>query len=456
MPFARVMKFGGAALCDGPAIQRACQIIQTRGGARPLVVVSAHQGVTDMLDTIARSAAEGHVEGDRVRIRHRSILHQLGLEPDLLDRYFIELYAVLEEVRRRGRLAPGELDHILAMGERMSARVVAHALKAAGLRATPVDAYDVGLVTDSNHGDARPLPGQGDKIRAALEQVAGIPVVTGFLARDARGNLTTMGRNGSDLTAALLAEAVGAAELQLWKTVSGMMTADPDLVPEARTVERLGLAEAAEYAFHGAEVVYGAALAPVQRANVSVRILDARTPSDAGTVLEAASRPVGAVGLAARRRLLRLEVAIGPLEPRGACLADLFALMARHQIEPGLVSTAGDRAVVHVAPCLGLEALVAALGRRARVERDISLVAVVGRDLGADGVLAARAMAALANAGVAVHEACVGARVSSQAFVVAEAQLERAARALHAELFPAPAARPPASTPVPLASTARA
>lgn len=429
------MKFGGAALCDGPAVQRACRIVQSHGGARPLVVVSAHQGVTDMLDTIARSAAEGHVEGDRVRIRHRTILHQLGLDPELLNRYFVELYALLDEVRRRGKLLPGELDHILAAGERMSARVVAHTLKQMGLRATPVDAYDIGLVTDSNFGDARPVAGQGDRIRAALEQVAGIPVVTGFLARDARGNLTTMGRNGSDLTAALLAEAVGAGELQLWKAVSGMMTADPAIVPDARTVERLGLVEAAEYAFHGAEVLYGAALAPVQRANVVVRILDVRAPQSAGTVLEMNSRSNGLVGLAARKRVLRLDVAIGALEPRAACMADLFALMDKHKVEPGLVSASGDRVSVYVASGHGLEGLVAALGRRARLVRDLAIVALVGRAAGDDAELAARASERLQAEHVPVLEAFVGARPGSQAYVVPEDQLERAANALHAALL---------------------
>lgn len=429
------MKFGGAALCDGPAVQRACRIIQSHGGARPLVVVSAHQGVTDMLDTIARSAAEGHVEGDRVRIRHRTILHQLGLDPELLNRYFVELYALLDEVRRRGQLLPGELDHILAAGERMSARVVSHTLKQMGLRATPVDAYDIGLVTDSNFGDARPVAGQGERIRGALEQVTGIPVVTGFLARDTRGNLTTMGRNGSDLTAALLAEAVGAGELQLWKAVSGMMTADPAIVPEARTVERLGLVEAAEYAFHGAEVLYGAALAPVQRANVVVRILDVRAPQAAGTVLEMNSRTNGLVGLAARKRVHRLDVAIGALEPRAACMADLYTLMDKHKVEPGLVSASGDRVSVYVAPGHGLEGLVAALGRRARLTRDLSLLALIGRAAGDDAELAARAWDRLQAEQVPVLEAFVGARPGSQAYIVHEDHLERAANALHAALL---------------------
>ena len=140
MSFDKVLKFGGAGLADGPAVLRACQIVQTHGGARPVVVVSAHQGVTDLLDTVTRSALEGHLEGDRVRIRHRTLLRQLSLDPDLLDRYFTELFGLLAEIRVRKRLLEGQHDHLLSFGERMSARIVAHTLKGMGLRATPIDA----------------------------------------------------------------------------------------------------------------------------------------------------------------------------------------------------------------------------------------------------------------------------------------------------------------------------
>jgi aspartate kinase len=435
MPFDRVLKFGGAALADGPGVQRACKIVAERGGARPIVVVSAHQGVTDLLDTVGRSALEGHLEGDRIRIRHRTLLRQLDLEPDLLDRYFTELFGLLAEMQVRRRLLTGQHDHLLSFGERMSARIVAHALRKAGLRATPIDAWDLGLTTDSNHGDARPLPEGTAQIRAALEQVTGIPVVTGFLAKDARGNLTTMGRNGSDLTAALVAEAVGANEVQLWKAVGGMMTADPEIVADARVVESLGFQEATEYAFHGAEVLYGPALAPVQRGGITVRILDVNDPGARGTVLGARTSGEGPVGIAARRNVLRLDLAIGASELRAPRVAELFGVLARHKFEPGVVSTAGDRISVLVNPCDGVENAVAELGRRVSVTRDLALTAVIGRDVGCDTTLAARAMELLTAERVAIQEAFLGTRAPSQVFVVAAGDLERAVRALHAGLL---------------------
>ena len=114
MRYERVLKFGGAALADGPGVLRACQIVAKYGGERPLVVVSAHHGVTSLLETVARSAAEGHLEADRVRIRHRSLLAQLALDSELLDRYFHELFTLLSEIRSRGKLLERERDLALS------------------------------------------------------------------------------------------------------------------------------------------------------------------------------------------------------------------------------------------------------------------------------------------------------------------------------------------------------
>jgi len=309
------------------------------------------------------------------------------------------------------------------------------------VRATPIDAWDLGITTDSNFGDARPLPEGTSGVRAALEQVSGIPVVTGFLAKDTRGNLTTMGRNGSDLTAALIAEAVGAGELQLWKAVGGMMTADPAIVPDARVIERLGFQEALEYAFHGAEVLYGPALAPVQRAGVTVRVLNVNDMDAPGTVLETTTRGEGPVGIAARKHVYRLDLGIGPADQRAPRVSELFTILARHRVEPGVISTSGERVSVLVTPGPGLDAAVAELGRKVRVERNLALLAVIGRSLGCDAALSARALELLQEERVDVIEAFAGSRQPSQIFVVPSADLEKSVRALHAGLLRPQSAR---------------
>lgn len=425
MSFRKVMKFGGAALADGPAVERACRIVRDRGGERPIVVVSAHQGVTNLLDSVARAAARGAVEGDRVRIRHKGLLRQLGLDAELLNRYFAELASLLEGIRIRGRLLPGERDLVLSFGERMSARVVAHALKRAGLYATPVDAFDLGLTTDSNHGAARPLPGSGVAVRASLRQIPGIPVVTGFLAQDRLGNLTTLGRNGSDLTASLVAEAVGAGELELWKAVGGMMTADPALVPDARVIERLSFEEARELASHGAEVLHPEALHPARRAGIRVRILDVADAAAPGTLLVPDREETGPVGIAARRRLLRITL---PMDEFVSLAGRLAGILARHAVEPAAFWGCGARIELLLVPGPTTDGLLADIGRSAIVEKDLALVAVVGRP-------AAGALEALAGLGVTVREASIGPDRASQVFLVHAEDLVRAVRGLHATLL---------------------
>ncbi len=435
------MKFGGAALADGPAVERAGRIVRDLGGERPVVVVSAHQGVTSLLDSVAHAAAMGQVEGDRIRIRHRSLLRQLGLDSELLNRYFAELASLLAEIGRRRQLLPGERDLVLSYGERMSARIVAHALKKAGLPATPVDAFDLGLTTDSNHGAARPLRESQEAVREALLQVPGVPVVTGFLAQDRHGNLTTLGRNGSDLTASLVAEAVGAAELELWKAVGGMMTADPTLVPDARVIERLSFEEAAEFAFHGAQVLHPEALAPALRAGVAVRFLDVNHPSAPGTVLDEHRAGGGPVGIAARLLLLRIGLPANGCGSRAERLMELAASLVRHGVEPAAWTVNGDRVEVLVVPGQAVDALLTEIGRRASVEKDLALVALVGRASSDDTELASRALDALARAGAPAREAIVGASRASQLFVVGASDLERAVRGLHAALLSPEGAR---------------
>jgi len=457
LSFDTVMKFGGAALADGACVSRACRIVARSESARPVVVVSAHLGVTSLLESVAGAAAEGLIETEAVRIRHRTLLRQLGLDSELLDRYLDKLRSILGAIRARGSLYPGERDLVLSFGERMSARIVAHALRVAGLSATPVDSFDLGLTTDSNHGQARPLPGGQRIVREALAQVSGIPVVTGFLAKDSCGNLTTLGRNGSDLTAALIAEAVGAREVQFWKSVGGVMTADPLLVPEARVVEQLSWADAAEYAFNGAEVLHPAALAPARRARSAVSLRDVRDPDAPGTrVSGERSRPGsptgssgermgGPIGIACRASVLRLELPVGAPELRGPRLAELFSVLERHRVEPGLISTVGERVAVVIAPGPGVGPALAELGDSVLVRSELAQVALIGRDAGGrdtgggGGDPSCRgsgraALRLLDEAGVQVVEAFLGSRRASQAFLVAHDELRTAVQALHAGL----------------------
>src|SRR5262245_41458408 len=180
----RVMKFGGAALRDGPAIQRSARLVERSARtSRVLVVVSAQEGVTAQLARAADEATRGRLDAwDALRVRHRSALAWLGLPGDLLDRHLLELRAILDELAPRADRRMR--DYVRSFGERMSARVFAAVLRQLGAPATPLDAYDLGLTTASVEGEGALLLAPRPELRARLEAVPGIPVVTGFLALD--------------------------------------------------------------------------------------------------------------------------------------------------------------------------------------------------------------------------------------------------------------------------------
>jgi len=442
----RVVKFGGAALRDGPLVARSLDVLARYGGERPLVVVSALAGVSRVLERATLAEPAGRRRAwDELRIRHRTLLRQLDLDGELLDRHLYELRGVLEALERFDRR---RRDYVLSFGERMSARVVAAALRARGRDAAPLDAFDLGLQSDPLEGGLRrEIRARRDELVGALERVPGIPVVTGFLARDRAGDLTTLGWNGSDLTAVWLGEALGAEEVQLWKTVSAVMTADPRRVPAARPLARLGWREAAELALHGAEVLHPGALEPALRARLPVRIRDVERPEAAGTSVEGESQGHGPLALAHRAPLARVEIAPGGAEPAGRALEALLATLVERGIEPYLWTLHEGASVLLPDDPRAHEALAASGTGEIRAQRGLATLAVVGPGAGADASLLHELVAALAAAGVASEPWPLGSPESA-VLVVQEADLDRALRRVHAMLFErAPRPAPDVATP---------
>ena len=416
-----MLKFGGAALADSVGIRRACELVQRNGGAAPIVVVSAALGVTELLEGLWREAASGARREDPdparlVRIRHRTLQSELGLDAEFLDRHLRELAWILAALGERETPSPADRDHVLSFGERMSARVVAACLSRRGLAATPVDAFDLGLVSDSNHGRARPLPETARRVQRALAGVPGIPVVTGFVAVDAAGRLTTLGRNGSDLSASLIGAAVGASEVQFWKSVGGILTADPALVPAARPIPHLDYARAAEFARYGARVLHPDALEPLRAAGIPARVLCFAETCAGDTRIDGDGRGAQAAGLAAER---------GWAEVRGA------AADAR---PPGALSCPGG----FLAPWNDKFAGALSGGASVEVQPGWARIAALWT---ADE--SPRGAEVLARAGIEVRAARLDGR-STELLVVRERDLEAAARSLHEEMIESAPTRPAA------------
>jgi len=247
-----VMKFGGSSVGDAERIKNVCNIVKSR--KNPVVVVSAVKGVTDMLINTVEMAAKGEdvsKELGDIKERHHKVLKDLELKEDLVDSQLEEYSKVIDRIFVMKRINPELMDEVQSFGERCSSRIVAACLTKEGLLAKAYDAYDIGMITTPDYGKAEPLPDAEEKIAKAIKKLDVVPVVTGFIGKDSAGNITTLGRGGSDYTAAIIGAALDSVT-EIWTDVNGIMSADPKVVSDAHTISKISFNEASELAYFGA------------------------------------------------------------------------------------------------------------------------------------------------------------------------------------------------------------
>jgi len=427
------MKFGGTSVGDASNIRRVVEIVRGQLASRPVVVVSAHAGVTDALSAIAAQAPHGESDTAAVIERHRAILTDLALAPDLLDPLLSEIEDLARGLRLVGHASAKATDRLLSYGERCCARTVAAALQQAGVAAAAVDAFAVGLRTDSSFGRARPEPDEG-RIASELAGVDGVPVVTGFVAADTDGNVTTLGRNGSDYSAALFGAALGVVEIQVWKDVDGIRTADPKLVPAARPIREMSYEEVCELASFGSSVLHPAAMVPAMTCGIPILVRNTGAPEQPGTRITqgGSGTATGVSAIAHRTGMALVTVKSDRLVAQHAFLARLFTELhgERCDVGPVAVSEAAVTFTVGSAAAAAMAARLDGLGE-VLVEPGCAVVGVVGEDRTIAGDRAAVVLSTLAAAGIRVQCAGQGARGGTVAVVIDENELRQAVTVLH-------------------------
>jgi len=434
-----VMKFGGTSLADAGRIREVARIVSEAAARSPVVVVSAHAGVTDLLDHLAREAAAGRAESRAIAELHVKVLRDLGLPEDIARPLLAELDELLHGVSLVRELSPRTLDHVLSFGERLSARTVAAHFRAAGLDATAIDAFDAGVLTDSNYGRARPTPDSAREIAQRIAAVRGVPVVTGYIGRDPRGHITTLGRNGSDYSAAIFGHAIGAAEIQIWTDVDGVMTADPRVVPDAQRIPAMTYEEAAELAYYGGKVLHPATIQPAVAKEIPVRVLNTHRPDSGGTLI--ARAVPGAVApvtsITSRRGVAMLNVVSTRMLGQVGFMARLFEVLARHEIVVDHVATSEVSVTLTSDAASDLDAAARELEpiAEARLERGKATVSIVGRGMRTHGEVVPRALATLHDAGIDPQLITQSALRTSVSLVLEEPEAARAVRALHSRLI---------------------
>jgi aspartate kinase len=445
-----VVKFGGTSVSDADAIRRAASIVASRRDRQPIVVVSAMAGVTNALLAIAEQSARGQLIGairsvEALRERHMQQAELLlGDSPECaelcseMSAMIDELAHLTEALNTLGDVTPRSLDAIAAYGEQLSSQLAVAAFRKCGLPAEHVDAREV-MVTDEAFTRAEP---NTDAIaEAALRLVAPvardgrIPVMGGFIGSTPRGLTTTLGRGGSDYSAALVGAALQAEAIEIWTDVDGMLTADPRVVEGARLLDRVGFDEASELASFGAKVLHPMTIYPAVRLGIPVLVLNSRRPEGKGTLItfEAPRRGVTAIAGKSGVTLIRLRTPRMLLTE--GFLRTTFDIFHRHRASVDVVATSEVSVSLTIDDASRLDALLPDLRELGDVaiERNRGIVAVVGAALSAGGEHMARALGALRD--TPIHMLSLSATGINLTIVVDGEQVSPVMRRLHEEFF---------------------
>lgn len=446
-----VMKFGGTSVEDAAAIRRVIGIVQSRLQGQPVVVVSALAKVTDQLLEAGKAAAGGHLGAALASVRSIYVRHE-RLADELMDgahgeldgklrEEFRALESLLHDVATSRQLDAQTQDRLLSFGECFSSWLVEDALSHGGINAAHVDARKC-IVTDALHGRAAPLWDEtSSRIQdylSPLLEAGQVPVLGGFIAATVEGVPTTLGRGGSDFSASILAAALGAARVEIWTDVDGMMTADPKLCPDARVIRRMSFDEAAELAHFGAKVLHPATIAPAMRDNIPVYVLNSRNPEGEGTEIAARARSGGLVSaITAKRNVAAVEVE-SPRAIDSELLRQVYAAFAERSCPVDLMATSMGRMSLLVGSTAALPAVAADLHGVASVrwENHKALVYLVGENIRRQPEVASRVFAALSDLDVRVF--CQGASDQTISFLVEEEKVEESVQRLHGLFFAQP------------------
>ena len=456
-----VMKFGGTSVEDAGAFARVAEIVAIRRSSRPVVVVSAMSGMTDALLRSVRKAGNGDPKGAAASLeehfaRHVRVAESLPIEfrEELLPTIHArreEIAVLLDAIASQGAATPALTDAVLSYGEQLSSMLLAAVLRARGLAACQVDARSC-IITDDEHGGAAPLLKETFQCSAArlgpLITESTVPVLGGFVGATVSGVTTTIGRGGSDYTASLVGAALEANEIQIWTDVTGVLTADPRIVPGARTIPRLSYAEAAELAYFGAKVLHPKTIQPAVEGEIPVRICNSRAPDEAGTLVcaesEAAEHTVKAI--AHKSGVTTVQITSARMLGAYGFLRALFAVFEKHRTIVDVVTTSEVSVSLSLDDASALDAIVADLSQFGivRVETGRAIICVVGEGLRGTPGIAARVFSTISDINVTLISQ--GASSINLTFAIEEAHVNIAVMRLHEAFFDASNVQPPGSS----------
>ena len=457
-----VMKFGGTSVGTGENIRHVADLVKqyAKNGCKVTVVVSALAGVTNSLLEVACQAKKSdmnHIESFTKKILQKHLeatstaisSNQIQKEvSQIIEKTISELEKVLTGICYVGELTAKSKDYVASFGERLSAPIVWGAIKDQKLETRWFTGKEAGIVTDSNFGEAEPLMNYTthlirERVGPLLEKDV-IPIVTGFIAANQDGVVTTVGRGGSDYTATILGVALRADEVWIWTDVDGIMTTDPKIVPNARMLPQLSYQEATEMAIFGAKAMHPRALGPAIKENIPVRIRSVFHPENEGTLItkDSDAKFSGVVkAVALIRDVAMINVGGGGMVGAPGSYAKVFEVLGKSGINIMMISTAVSEAnismvirrnlVGRAVSTLEIALVGKGLVSEVTTEDDVAVVAVMGANMKGTLGVASKIFTTVANAGINIRMIAQGSSELNISFVVKEKDGATVVRAIH-------------------------
>jgi aspartate kinase len=447
-----VMKFGGSSVAGAERIANMGEIVGGQLKRKPLLVLSAMGETTDYLLEAAETALKkGFVSIEKIEDLHLKAIGDLKLGPVLqkeIKTLFWELGSLLTGISLTRELTGRTRDYIVSFGERMSTRVAAAYLRTVKLKAQAFDAWDVGFLSDSSFGQAELRKESWVRIASSIRTLIAegvLPVITGFIAKDENGNITTLGRGGSDLSATVIAAACKAEEVQIWKDVDGILTADPRLVKDARPVDKVTYDEAAELAYFGAQVLHPRAMQPCMKTETPVLVKNSYNPAAPGTRIEAGPDKQAPLirAVTSKKNVTLVDIVSTRMLGQPGFLVRVFSEFSKNGISIDMIATSEVSVSLTLDAGKDLSAVIRELSEYAGVEvkTDKAIVTIIGNVQKSSKILK-EAFGVCIKMGIRVQMISYGASKVNISFIVNDTEADPLVAELHRFFFPEEKTKP--------------
>ena len=438
-----VMKFGGSSVANAERIKHVASIITAYKEKRPAVVLSAMGDTTDHLLEAADKAVKGIVDVAGVAKLHEETAAELGINIDTIQDLLKELNQLLTGISMLKEISKRSRDYLVSFGERMSVRMMAAYLESQGVPAKFYDAWDIGIKSDSNFMAAELLDEVWQNIPAVLNDYKNgidnqIPIVTGFIAKDVKGNITTLGRGGSDLTATMIGAAMQAEEVQTWKDVDGILTTDPRIVKEAKPVPEVTYEEAQELAMFGAQVLHPRSMVPVRKTGTPVRVKNSYNIQNPGSIIvEKHSGEVPPVcAITTVKNITLIDIVSSRMLGAAGFLAHIFNNFLKWNISIDVIATSEVSVSLTVNTKSDLSGLIADLEQASQVSvRKEKAIVTIICDAAHSSAILASGFKALAEEGINVQMISQGASKVNISMIVDANEADKTIQILHRAYF---------------------